>query len=108
MEEAFKALGDATRLRIVRMLAENGELCVCVIMAQLGMGQSAISHHMAALKHAGLLHARRQGQWIYYSLNIEALESGPFATLSDIVEKAKLPPGKVNCCKLAGCEEADR
>lgn len=101
MEDAFKALGDSTRLQIVRMLAENGELCVCVIMARLSMGQSAVSHHMAALKHAGLLHSRREGQWIHYSLNIEALESGPLALLSDIVESAKsLADDKIatGCC----------
>jgi ArsR family transcriptional regulator, arsenate/arsenite/antimonite-responsive transcriptional repressor len=102
MEEAFKALGDATRLRIVRMLAENGEMCVCIIMEQLGMGQSAVSHHMAALKRAGLLHSRRQGQWIHYSLNVEAFESGPLSLLTEIVEAGKSSAGKrteSGCCR---------
>ncbi len=93
MEETFKALGDATRLRIVGMLAENGEMCVCVIMEQLGMGQSAVSHHMAALKRAGLLRSRRQGQWIHYSLDIEALQT-TLAFLSKIADGAASSAGK--------------
>jgi ArsR family transcriptional regulator, arsenate/arsenite/antimonite-responsive transcriptional repressor len=111
MEEAFKALGDATRLRIVRMLAENGEMCVCIVMAQLGMGQSAVSHHMAALKRAGLLHARRQGQWIHYSINVEAFESGPLAVLTEIAESARASAGKraqPTCCELPQCKEPSR
>jgi DNA-binding transcriptional ArsR family regulator len=88
MDEIFKALGDPTRLRIVKMLAQAREVCVCNIMNDLGMGQSAVSHHMLKLKHAGLLHARREGQWIHYSLNIKALESGPFKFLKEIVTAA--------------------
>jgi ArsR family transcriptional regulator len=89
MEETFKALSDPNRLRIVRMLAENGEMCVCVFMAQLEMGQSAVSHHMAALKRAGLLRSRRQGQWIHYSLNVEAIKAGPLAFLLGLVDAAQ-------------------
>ncbi|MCL5103886.1 MAG: metalloregulator ArsR/SmtB family transcription factor [Armatimonadetes bacterium] len=102
MEEAFKALGDATRLRIVRMLAENGEMCVCTIVDELGMGQSAVSFHMSTLKHAGLLRSRKQFQWIHYSLNVEALENGPFAFLGEIVGATKASAStKVSseCCK---------
>jgi ArsR family transcriptional regulator len=88
MDEIFKAMGDPTRLRIVQMLAHAGEVCVCNIMSDLGMGQSAISHHMLKLRHAGLLHARREGQWIHYSLNIKVLEDGPLKFLKEIVTAA--------------------
>jgi DNA-binding transcriptional ArsR family regulator len=63
----FKSLGDPTRLRIVKLL-ENGELCVCQLMAVLGMGQSRISRHLSILKQAGLILDRRQGKWVHYRL----------------------------------------
>jgi ArsR family transcriptional regulator len=102
MDETFKALGDPTRLRILKMLAERGEVCVCVFVDELGMGQSAVSHHMAALKRSGLLNARREGQWIHYSLNVRALENGPLAFLSEIIAEAKVHTDGAEaeaCCK---------
>jgi ArsR family transcriptional regulator, arsenate/arsenite/antimonite-responsive transcriptional repressor len=102
MDEVFKALGDPTRLRILQTLAENGEVCVCVFMAQLEMGQSAISHHMAALKRARLVRARRQGQWIHYSLNVEAIEEGPLAFLVGLVDAVQARAEKTAeraCCQ---------
>ena len=86
MDEVFKALGDPTRLKIVQMLAENGETCVCKIVEAFNLSQPAVSHHMGILKHAGLLFARREGQWIHYSLNVRALEEGPFAFLKEMLE----------------------
>lgn len=70
MKEAvrlFKALGDPTRLRIIKLL-ENGELCVCQLTAVLKMGQSRISRHLAILKKAGLIADRKQGKWIHYRM----------------------------------------
>ena len=87
LSEMFKALGDPTRLRIMRMLAESGEICVCKIQEALDMGQSAVSHHMAALRHAGLVLHRREGQWVHYRINQEALESGPVAFLCELAER---------------------
>ena len=87
MDEVFKALGDPTRLRIVGMLAEQGEVCVCRIVEAFGMHQPAVSHHMAKLKQAGLVHHRKQGQWVYYSLNIDGLRTGPLAFLSEVVSR---------------------
>jgi len=102
MDEIFKALGDPTRLRIVQMLAQHGEMCVCRIVDELEMNQPTVSHHMAKLKQAGLLDARKEGQWIHYSLKVEALEDGPVAFLSDIVSLAEASAGVVSgipCCK---------
>jgi ArsR family transcriptional regulator len=64
----FKAFSDETRLRILFLLAER-ELCVCEIVAVLGMQQGKISRHLAVLKHAELVSDRRDGTWIYYSLS---------------------------------------
>ena len=64
----FKALSDETRLRIVKLL-EQGELCVCDIVAALDMVQPKVSFHLSALKEAGFLKDRKQGRWTHYSLN---------------------------------------
>jgi ArsR family transcriptional regulator len=64
----FRALGDETRLRILERLSE-GEQCVCDLTDALEAGQSLTSHHLKTLKEAGLLRDRRQGRWIYYSLD---------------------------------------
>ncbi|MBI5682527.1 MAG: metalloregulator ArsR/SmtB family transcription factor [Deltaproteobacteria bacterium] len=64
----YQALSDETRLRILNLLHE-GELCVCHIMDVLETGQSKISRHLTYLKNAGLVHNRRNGLWVYYSLS---------------------------------------
>lgn len=66
----FKALGDATRLRIVLALRSQ-EMCVCDIAAALGMSESAVSHQLRRLREQGLVRRRREGQVIYYALDDE-------------------------------------
>lgn len=65
----FKALADETRLRILALLLAEGELCVCDIMAALQLPQSTASRHLAYLKNAGWVDDRREGVWIYYSID---------------------------------------
>ena len=98
MDEVFKALGDPTKLQIVNMIAQNGEICVCRIVEALGMNQPGISQHMAKLKQAGLVRHRKQGQWIYYSLNIDNFKTGPLAYLSEMINKAE-SARPISCCK---------
>jgi len=64
----FAALADPTRLRIVLLLL-TGELCVCDLTAALELPQSTVSRHMARLRIAGLVHDRRNGKWVFYSLS---------------------------------------
>jgi ArsR family transcriptional regulator len=64
----FKALSEETRLRILKLL-ENGELCVCDITDALNMTQPNISFHLGMLKEAGLINDKKEGRWMYYSLN---------------------------------------
>ncbi len=66
--KVFKALADKNRARILKMLGEQ-ELCVCQIMAVLGLKQPTVSKHLSVLKKAGLVEARRDGTWIYYSIS---------------------------------------
>ncbi len=64
----FKALADETRLRILKLL-DQGELCVCDIVAALDMVQPKVSFHLRILKEAGLIKDRKQGRWIHYRLD---------------------------------------
>ncbi len=66
--ELFKVLGDATRLRILDALS-GGELRVQEIASRLNMTQSAISHQLHTLKAHRVVKSRREGKWIYYSVD---------------------------------------
>jgi ArsR family transcriptional regulator len=71
MKEAarfFKALSDESRLKMLWLLLNHRELCVCDIMAVLEITQSKASRHLAALRHLGIASDRRDGLWSYYSL----------------------------------------
>lgn len=65
MEHFFQALGDTTRLRLLNLMAEK-EICVCYFVEILGHGQPKISRHLAYLRRAGLVSARREGKWMHY------------------------------------------
>lgn len=64
----FKSLADETRLRILLLLHQQGELCICDLMNALDQPQSTVSRHVAYLKRVGWLNDRRGGVWMYYSL----------------------------------------
>ena len=68
----FRALGDETRLRLLELLT-TGERTVADLMALTELGQSLISHHLRALREAGLVRDRRDGRWVYYSIAGPAL-----------------------------------
>jgi ArsR family transcriptional regulator, arsenate/arsenite/antimonite-responsive transcriptional repressor len=61
----FKALADPTRLRLLNLLA-CGETCVCELTDTLRVVQPKVSRHLAYLKCAGLVEARRNGKWMHY------------------------------------------
>ena len=67
--EMFKSLADETRLRLLVLLQGGNEYCVCDLMQALDMPQSTVSRHLAYLKRNGWLQGRREGVWMYYSLN---------------------------------------
>ena len=74
LAKIFKALGDETRLEIVRMLAGK-ERCVCAFLSSFPMTQPAISNHLRVLREAGVVIDTRDGRWIFYRLNPEAIEA---------------------------------
>lgn len=63
----FRAFSDRTRLRILNLL-RGGELCVCDLIDVLGVPQAKVSRHLAYLRRAGLVRARKNGLWSYYTL----------------------------------------
>ncbi|HJV66789.1 MAG TPA: metalloregulator ArsR/SmtB family transcription factor [Geomonas sp.] len=65
----FQSLDDETRLRILALLVEEHELCVCDLVSVLQLPQSTVSRQLSLLKNAGWLKDRREGVWIYYSIN---------------------------------------
>ncbi len=79
----FHALSDETRLSLLEQL-KHGERCVCELTDVMKAGQSRLSFHLKVLKDAGLLVDRREGRWIYYSINPDAIEE-----LEELVETLK-------------------
>ncbi|HGG59322.1 MAG TPA: metalloregulator ArsR/SmtB family transcription factor [Gammaproteobacteria bacterium] len=68
-EQLTKALADSTRMRIIYLLSQAGELCVCNLTETLQQDQPKISRHLAVLRKAGLVMDRRDGQWIHYRIH---------------------------------------
>ena len=65
VERFFQALGDTTRLRLLNLMGEH-EICVCYLVEILGGPQPKISRHLAYLRRAGIVQARREGKWMHY------------------------------------------
>jgi len=63
----FKALADPTRLRLINLMGDD-EVCVCFFVEVLKINQPKISRHLAYLRRAGVVSARRDGKWIHYRL----------------------------------------
>lgn len=66
----FKAFCDENRLQVLGML-RSGEKCACVLLEQLQISQSTLSHHMKILCDSGIVTARKDGKWTYYSISQE-------------------------------------
>jgi ArsR family transcriptional regulator len=92
----FHALSDETRVEIVRLLS-HGERCVCELQEVLAAAQSRLSFHLRVLKEAGLVTDRREGRWVHYALNQDALDE--IAAFAGAVK-----PGKhAGSCRSACC-----
>jgi len=92
----FHALSDETRLSILERL-RLGERCVCELTDALDAAQSRLSFHLKVLKDAGLIADRREGRWMYYTLNQDGL-----AEVTELVEAPASAPSaaerKNGCC----------
>lgn len=67
VERFFQALGDNTRLRLLNLMGDQ-EVCVCYFVEILGQPQPKISRHLAYLRSAGIVNARRAGKWMHYRI----------------------------------------
>jgi ArsR family transcriptional regulator len=97
----FRALADASRLRIMNILSHQC-LCVCDLQTVLGLSQPLASRHLASLRHAGLVRDRRGGTWVCYS----PVFDGPYgpAVQSFLREVLPLtPPLQADLEKLSQC-----
>jgi ArsR family transcriptional regulator, arsenate/arsenite/antimonite-responsive transcriptional repressor len=75
LAETFAALSDPTRLRLLNLI-DGREVCVCYLVDVLKQSQPKISRHLAYLRRAGLVRARREGKWMHYRLETpEAAET---------------------------------
>ena len=74
LTELFKGLADRSRLHILFLLSQHGELHVSAICDELGQSQPAVSHHLNQLKKSGLIDYRRAGKFNYYRLSTGGLD----------------------------------
>jgi ArsR family transcriptional regulator len=91
----FHALSDQTRLAIIDCLRSR-ERCVCELTDHLDAAQSRLSFHLRVLKEAGLVTDRREGRWMYYTLNTDAL-----AGMAELVEGLAAAPTAAE--RRSGC-----
>jgi len=111
----FQALGDRTRLRLLNLMGER-EICVCYLVEILGGPQPKISRHLAYLRRAGVVAARREGKWMHYRIvsppHVGAVQilRQTLAALSDEkslqADRARLAKACCAATKLAALEGA--
>ena len=84
----YRALGDATRLRILSLIASSpdGEACVCDLTENVGLSQGAVSHHLKILVDADLLTRQRRGTWSFYRIRLDR-----FGALARLLQPATTP-----------------
>lgn len=73
--DALRALAHPARLEVVAHIAARGPLCVCHLNEDLRYSQPTISKHLSVLRRAGLVESRREGRWVYYTVNETALDA---------------------------------
>jgi ArsR family transcriptional regulator len=83
----FAALSDRTRLRLLNLMGES-EVCVCYFVEILGQSQPKVSRHLAYLRNAGIVSARRQGKWMHYRIQRPS-DAGAAAILDTVLASLK-------------------
>lgn len=110
ISQLFKVMGDPFRVQLLLALADR-EACVCHLECLLGKRQAFISQHLMSLRMAGILNARRQGKYIFYSLKDREVLSlirraAEIAGLTKDEMKAKVTGGKLSRCECPQCGNA--
>ena len=70
----LKAIADGNRFRIFNLLMDNGETCACELLKDFNISQPTLSRHMKVMVDSGLITARKDAQWMKYSVNQDALK----------------------------------
>jgi len=91
----FKAFCDENRLMILEML-QSGEKCACVLLDKLNIVQSTLSHHMKILVESGIVSARNEGKWTYYSISSKGVTIAKdlLIKLTAVIENCDCTEGK--------------
>lgn len=69
LQKGYSALSDEIRLKMVKLLSVNDEICVCQFQEVFDMPQPNLSFHLRILREAGMVNSNKRGKWAYYSLN---------------------------------------
>jgi ArsR family transcriptional regulator, arsenate/arsenite/antimonite-responsive transcriptional repressor len=94
----MESLADETRLKIVKLLSENGEMCACELLKQLSITQGTLSHHMKDLVASDIVMVRKDGKWCHYALNATAL-----CEMADYLDSLCCP--KIGGCSCGCCDK---
>ncbi len=94
--QLFHALSDETRLSVIELLS-GGDRCVCELTDALDVAQSRLSFHLKVLKDAGVLLDRREGRWVYYSLNPSAFDEAQ-SLLAEMKPHTRRLAVRSSCC----------
>ena len=97
--KSMSALSDATRVKILHFIDQQGEVCVCDIERAFEMIQSRISRHLKILKDAGFLKVDRRGRWAYYSIR-SPLDEFRLSILKEIAHLGLDTPKLEQGCKV--------
>jgi ArsR family transcriptional regulator len=96
--EIFRALADPVRLELLAYVAAHGPICGCHLEERLGYSQSRVSKHLSTLRRAGLVRSRRDGTWVYYELDEQALGLAD-SFLTDVRSSARTPHAADYCAQ---------
>ncbi len=87
---AFKALGDPNRLKIIKLLINNDEICACDLLNVVDCKQATLSHHLHSLKQVGLLISYKNGKNVIYKANMKLLKEISLYMLDECQECKKI------------------
>jgi DNA-binding transcriptional ArsR family regulator len=94
--EVLRALAHPARMEVMAHIAARGPLCVCHLNEDLDYSQPTISKHLGLLRRVGLVEARREGRWVYYSVNEEVLDAAR-GFLDDLRDSMHRPHAADHC-----------
>lgn len=98
----FKAFCDENRLQILEML-RSGEKCACMLLDELQISQSTLSHHMKILCDSGIVQGRKEGKWVHYSIDPAGAErAGKLLNLQITLTDSTDSDMENVCCSAEG------